>query len=265
MDLRKERERDFHNVAFSQGTRSGVERVYDLTTCSRTAYQHCLINCCQGKRVLEYGCGPGSRAFVLGHHGAEVVGIDIADVAVEQAMDRARRENLEQVTFQVMDAEALEFPDDSFDVICGTGILHHLDLKRSFAELSRTLKPDGTAVFVEPLAHNPLINTFRRMTPRLRTPDEHPLTIRDLRMARQYFGRVETTFYHMSTLLALPFRRLPGFRALIRTLDTIDRGVFKVMPPTRRFAWQVLIKLSQPRVAQSGPVKSRDMLAMAAV
>ena len=42
----------------------------------------------------------------------------------------------------------MSFADNSFDLICGTGILHHLDIHAAFHEISRTLRPDGIAVFV---------------------------------------------------------------------------------------------------------------------
>jgi ubiquinone/menaquinone biosynthesis C-methylase UbiE len=75
--------------------------------------------------------------------------------------------------FDVMNAEELEFEDAAFDVIFGSGIIHHLDVPRAYSELARVLAPGGSAVFVEPLGHNPLIRVFRNRTPELRTPDEH--------------------------------------------------------------------------------------------
>jgi ubiquinone/menaquinone biosynthesis C-methylase UbiE len=64
-----------------------------------------------------------------------------------------------------MNAEATTFPDNSFDLICGSSILHHLNLDKACAEIRRILRPDGGAVFIEPLGHNPLINMFRKLTP----------------------------------------------------------------------------------------------------
>ena len=89
--------------------------------------------------------------------------------------------------------EALEAidRDDSFDLVCGSGILHHLDLPAAMRELARVLRPSGRAVFMEPLGHNPAINAFRNRTPELRTPDEHPLLGKDLKLCRRYFGSVE--------------------------------------------------------------------------
>ncbi len=136
---------------------------------------------CRGKDVLEYGCGRGGAAFAITSTCRNVVGIDISQVAIARARELAVQEKVSaRATFQVMNAECLEFEDESFDLVCGTGILHHLDLPKAFSEIARVLGKRGTAIFIEPMGHNPAIRLFRRLTPRLRTPDEHPLLMDDL-------------------------------------------------------------------------------------
>ncbi len=247
MEPRYQRERDFHNQTFSAGGREEAGKFYAIVHRSWACYEELLRAHGAHRRVLEYGCGPGSNAFSLAYHGAIVTGIDISEVAIEQARQRAEREQLNSVSFQVMNAEALEFPDHSFDVVCGRAIMHHLDLTRAFAELARVLKPDGVAIFIEPLGHNPLINLYRRLTPQMRTPDEHPLLMSDLEMARHYFGKIEMRFFHLQSLLAVPFRNRPGFESLLKLLDAADQALFKLMPFARRYAWTVVLTLSQPK------------------
>jgi SAM-dependent methyltransferase len=149
-----------------------------------------------------------------------------------------------------MDGQRLAFRNKSFDVICGRGVLHHLDLHRSFAEIARVLKTDGGAIFVEPLGHNLLINLFRRMTPRLRTVDEHPLRLADLDLAGRYFERVEIQYFHLTALAAIPFRNLFFFSRLLTLFDRFDQLLFRVFPWSRRLAWIVHLSLSSPRVAK---------------
>jgi SAM-dependent methyltransferase len=179
-----------------------------------------------------------------------VTGIDISETAIAQARERAAREGAPgNLTLRVMNAEALDFPAHSFDLICGVAILHHLDLDRAYGEIARTLKPGGRAVFLEPLGHNPVINLYRRMTPSLRTADEHPLLARDLRLADRYFGERQTHFFTLNSLLAVPFRNTPFFSRLLDACDAADRVLFRAIPPARRLAWQVVIELAQPRAA----------------
>lgn len=257
MTTRQERERDFHDRAFGEGTRESVERFYAIGQRSTRFYHDYLAARCDGERVLEYGCGPGSAAFFLAEHGASVTGIDISPVAIEQATGEAQQHGLgDRVKFDVMDAESLDFDDDSFGLVCGTGILHHLDLDSAYRELARVLRPDGLGVFLEPLGHNPAINLYRRRTPHLRTEDEHPLLMPDLRHASTYFGDVTCRFFHLNTLLAVPARKWRRFDRLVDALGRVDDALFRRLPFTRRYAWLVALIFAQP-VARPMPSAAR--------
>jgi ubiquinone/menaquinone biosynthesis C-methylase UbiE len=249
MSSRLEREREFHDHVFTeQDVRAPTLRFKTVTGALSRWNLQTLSAHAAGARALEYGCGQGSRAFHLARGGAHVVGIDISPVAIEQAIEHARAEGLEdRLTFRVMDAEQLEFADDSFNLVCGSGVLHHLDLNRAYAEVARVLEPTGIGVFEEPLGHNPAINAYRRRTPEMRTVDEHPLLMGDLALAERYFGEVNTRFFTLSSLAAVPLRNLPGFELVVRALDSVDRSLFRVAPAVRRYAWHVGITLRHPR------------------
>jgi len=80
-----------------------------------------------------------------------------------------------QFRFVVDDANQLStIPDDSIDYAFGHGVLHHLDLERFAPAINRKLRAGGVARFVEPAQGNFLLRLFRKLTPKLRTPDEHP-------------------------------------------------------------------------------------------
>jgi SAM-dependent methyltransferase len=255
MEARKMRELEFHNHRFAAGRRGrvgpaeseGVGKWYSVAHQSMDYYASLLMQNCKGKTILEYGCGTGSSAPYLAKRGAEVTGIDISDVAIEKATEHARVTQINGLHYFQMDAEALTFPDDRFDLICGSGILHHLDLRRAFTELARTMQPDGKGVFLEPLGHNPLINLYRRATPGLRTPDEHPLLMRDFSLARRYFGKIEMHFFNLFTLCAVPFRGSRWFPQILGMFAGLDRVLFQTIPGAGRYAWNVVIALSQPK------------------
>jgi len=249
LEGRLQREKEFHDRAFSERTRAPVDKFYSIAGGCWHAYTNALLNECQGKRVLEYGCGPGSSAFQLREHGAQVIGIDISEVAIQQAKAIAEQSpTASTITFRVMNAEDLQFPDRDFDMVCGSCILHHLNLERSLTEISRVLRESGKAVFVEPLGHNPLINLYRRLTPNLRTEDEHPLLDRDLTLIRHYFGKVQITYFHLLSLCAMPFRKTSAFDRILKMFDAMDRMLFTV-PVVRKQAWLVVMELSEPRKA----------------
>jgi SAM-dependent methyltransferase len=203
-----------------------------------------------GARVLEYGCGTGSAAFDLAARGIDVLGIDISPVAIATAEGEALTRGVgERTRFAVMNAEALDLPDRSVDVVCGSGVLHHLDLTRSFPEIARVLTPSGWALFVEPLGHNPLINAYRRRTPAMRTPDEHPLRVEDLALAGTHFEMVSVDYFQLLTLASVPFRRFAIGGRLRATLHQADQWLFRRVPALRRHAWVAVIRLAGPRSA----------------
>jgi SAM-dependent methyltransferase len=223
-----------------------VDAFYAIVRDSRNAFEARLLPGCAGLRVLEYGCGAGTYSFTLAARGADVTGIDISDVAIEQATAEASRRGL-PIKYVRMDAERLEFSDSTFDLVCGVAILHHLDLDKAFANLARVLRPGGRAVFLEPLGHNPAINLYRRLTPRLRTEDEHPLLMRDLAVGGKYFNVAGHRFFNLSTLMAVPLRHSRVLNPALDMLSGLDRMLFTICPPARRYAWQVVLSFEQPR------------------
>ena len=97
-------------------------------------------------KVLEIGCGLGTDGAQFARAGADYTGIDLTDAAVDLAR---KRFDLFQLTgtFRVADAEGLDFPDNSFDVVYSHGVLHHTpDTAGAIKEVHRVLKPGGRAV-----------------------------------------------------------------------------------------------------------------------
>ncbi len=255
---RKAEEAEFHNRLRDPQLRQDPKalayltsnrKYYAVATPSETAFTDWLFSRCAGKDVLDFACGDGRYSRLLAHGGARVVGIDISDVSVENCRRRAEEEGIaDRATFQVMDCEQLEFADGTFDIVCESGALHHLDLKAAMREIARVLKPTGEAICLEAVGHNPIIQAYRRLTPHLRTKyeTEHILRMRDVAMMRELFGRVDVRFFHLASLLAVPFRNTPLFEPLRRTLDSLD-SVLTRIPGVREQSWIMILFLSEPR------------------
>lgn len=240
-----ERERQFHDHRFEINVRAKAQRYYSVEA-GRGRYHEMLDAIPSGARVLEYGCGPGSAAFDLAAHGADVVGIDISPVAIDKATATAKERGV-PATFSTMNAEALEFPDDHFDYVVGTGILHHLDLELASEQLRRVLKPTGTGIFLEPMGTNPIINLYRNRTPAMRTPDEHPFVFSDFTLFGRYFGQVTSEFFDVAGMAGIVLKKVPGGKRVTKGLHALDRRLFKWIPPYRRLAWMTLVTLQNPR------------------
>lgn len=255
MEKRKQDEVDFHNKV--RDMRLGDDanlhdyywsnrRFYSVTQSSR-GYLHYLLTRRKGK-VLDYCCGDGGTSIFLAKQGMDVTGIDISDVSIENCKRFAISEGVaEKTSFLVMDAENTELADASFDIIVCAGVLHHLDINRAFPELARLLKPDGIVIAQEALANNPLIQWYRDRTPHLRTEWEskHILGLKELDMARQYFGQIDVRYFHLAVLAAVPFRNTSLFRPLLRALEFVDDALLR-LPVVQTQAWQMIFTLSQP-------------------
>jgi ubiquinone/menaquinone biosynthesis C-methylase UbiE len=140
------------------------------------------LNAVNGKSVLDYGCGRGRSSIDLLSRGAKVCGIDISPVYISEANQAAKQKGYpdNQYSFREMDAHRLKIGDNTFDMVLGEGILHHLNISAALTEIHRVLKTGGRLIMIEPLADNPLLKLFRLLTPFARTADEAPLSKKDL-------------------------------------------------------------------------------------
>ena len=243
-EARLTRERDFHNARFEHDDRDAQLKYYDaIADCFRDYWAR-VEQLAAGADLLEYGCAYGSNALRLAPSARSATGIDISDVAIERGRQRAKQKGLTNVRLEAMDAEAMTFPDNSFDLVFGSGIIHHLDIDRAYAELARVLRPGGHAVFVEPLGHNPAIELYRRITPGARTPDEHPLLKRDFRRFDAAFGATSCRFYGLSTLAVVPFRNTAAKAPLFSVTRALDKGLF-ALPAVKWWAWYALMEATK--------------------
>jgi SAM-dependent methyltransferase len=98
------------------------------------------------KDVLEIGVGNGSHAQLLAAHSKSFTGIDLTDFAVKSTSERMRCFQLNARILR-MDAEQMEFDENSFDFIWTWGVIHHSSsTRRILEEMHRVLKPQGEAI-----------------------------------------------------------------------------------------------------------------------
>jgi len=96
-----------------------------------------------GRTWLDVGCGTGELAFMAAATGATVTGADLSPVLVETARRQAAERGVD-VTFEVGDAETLQYPDDSFDIVTSSvGAIFAPDHRAVASELARVCHPGG--------------------------------------------------------------------------------------------------------------------------
>lgn len=143
------------------GITIGTPQLYDLTTplfffgTRRRSYRRLLeaAGVKIGDRVLDVGCGPGYFVRVLGltvGPSGSATGLDAAPEMIEYARRKSRRHP--NCRFEVGSADALPFPDASFDVVVSSLMMHHLpDELRPNAvyEMKRVLRPGGVVLLAD--------------------------------------------------------------------------------------------------------------------
>ena len=119
--------------------------------------QHAISNLARfqpGETVLDVGCGTGTLAITAKQHtgsAGRVYGIDPGPKQIARARSKAARAGL-AIDFQVGMIERLAFPDQTFDLVLSTFMMHVLpdDLKRAgLTEMARVLKPGGRVLVVD--------------------------------------------------------------------------------------------------------------------
>jgi ubiquinone/menaquinone biosynthesis C-methylase UbiE len=126
-------------------------KTYDLrgTLWSRIKAKHLsLVNPTTGQRVLDVGCGTGKTLWLLSQKcdkSVELRGIEPSEDMLEQARTKlGRRAKIKQGI-----AQKLPYPDNHFDWVISTQVMHHLPLpekKKMLSEMHRVLKSSGTVV-----------------------------------------------------------------------------------------------------------------------
>jgi SAM-dependent methyltransferase len=197
-----------------------------------------------GRDILDYGwAGDGDRAVALIERGAgSVAGFDLwwTEADLERVGQLMRIAGVEEsVDFRLADPYATPFADDSFDIVIGASILHHLDVDRALAEIRRVLRPGGRGVFVEPLAHNPLMRLGRLLTRSAGSDTGHPFTDQDWALCARHFRDFEHIERELSTVPLMPlnlFLSAGAQERLAQRAWTLDERLMARFPGLRKYA-----------------------------
>ena len=94
-------------------------------------------------RILDVGTGTGFFAVLLAQTGHQVEGIDLTPAMLEEARSLAAQRNLD-IVFREMDAQALSYAEESFDVLLSRNLTWTLpEPEKAYREWFRVLKPGG--------------------------------------------------------------------------------------------------------------------------
>jgi 2-polyprenyl-3-methyl-5-hydroxy-6-metoxy-1,4-benzoquinol methylase len=201
-----------------------------------------------GKTLVDLGCGRGEKSLVFASRGANVISVDLSDIALRNLADHCREHgitNIRPVKLAAHDIAQL----GPVDFIYGSMILHHIEPFDAFvAELGRLLRPGGKGFFWENNARSRLMIWFRQhvvgklWVPKYGDPDEFPLTPAEVDMLRREFQVAqqypELMFFRMASMYLLRGRLQASFAWL-------DRHFYRY-PALRPYSYQQCVLLTQP-------------------
>jgi 2-polyprenyl-3-methyl-5-hydroxy-6-metoxy-1,4-benzoquinol methylase len=255
------REQDFHNQWARSVDLDGllVRESFEAPTAIENRYALEQLGELRGKKVLDLGCGAGECSVYFALKGADVHSLDIAEEFLKVAEALAAKHGV-KITTRHAEAGGLPYPDASFDIVFGNGVLHHVELEPTAKEIRRVLRPGGKAVFVEPLPYNPAINVYRKMAAGVRTEDEKPLSFGQIESLRPYFSRMHhEEFWFASLLIFFHFflvRRWhpskvrywkkvieegESYRGMFEGLQRADKFLLGRLPFLKRMCWNTVI------------------------
>jgi 2-polyprenyl-3-methyl-5-hydroxy-6-metoxy-1,4-benzoquinol methylase len=191
----------------------------------------------KGKRVCEIGCGNGHLTSLLIKNGAIVSSSDVSLDAVREA----QKYNDYKANIEVMDACHLLYGNEIFDFVVGCGILHHVNLDKVAKEIRRVLKVNGKAFFDEPLAHNPIANIWRKLTPSTKDINEKPLTYAEIEGLHWHFCSVKYQEYNLLPMLST--LSIWNKKKCSDILARLEPRFLRICKPLKRYCGSVLIEL----------------------
>jgi ubiquinone/menaquinone biosynthesis C-methylase UbiE len=137
---------DIHEEFFNNYLRKVRKHLYDAQSPGEPlAARFIPYESLKDRKVLDIACGMGWSTIEMARAGVQVTGIDISTRVIEIARKHIALRNLEaKAEALVMDAQALQFEDESFDFVHAYGCLMHMpDTEKAISEIYRVLRPGG--------------------------------------------------------------------------------------------------------------------------
>ena len=213
----------------------------------------------EGMRLLVCGCGTGAEPIMAARAGANVFTFDISPVSVENTKTLARMHGFD-ITADVMDFHRLGYPDNFFDIVYGTAILHHVDCAIVGRELSRVLRPGGVGYFWENSDRNPVLRWFRRIVlgapgdrqrwrflfiHRVGTEDEYPLMDEEIDAFRHGFDGTVTAYRDDFVFFRVLAEHGWNHRTFFATMKLLDNIAVKICPRLMEYSFHQTILLKK--------------------
>jgi SAM-dependent methyltransferase len=200
-----------------------------------------------GASFLDLGCGNGSSSLYFAKRGANVVSVDISEVAIESLSKFCRDNQINNIHPIHCSAFDIDKLGQQFDFVFGNMILHHLEPFETFSGVLRqAIVPGGKAFFRENNAFSDLLIWFRNNVigkygiPKYGDDDEFPLMPSEVEMLKKHFSVKIDYPQLMFFSLASVYLFKGNFEPLMKA---IDNYLFQ-FPNFRKYSYRQILMLS---------------------
>ena len=200
----------------------------------------------ENKTVIDLGCGRGATSLFFAHCGAQVISIDLSEVAVNNLSRYCRDNDIDTITPIQMSAQDIAQLETA-DFIFGSMILHHIEPFEEFAHsLRKSIKPGGKGFFWENNAQSKMVIWFRNnivgklWVPKYGDPDEFPLTPSEVDEIRKHF-HVEVEYPELLYFRLISLYLLRGH--CMKPFQMLDNYFYRY-PAFRKYSYRQYVCLS---------------------
>jgi 2-polyprenyl-3-methyl-5-hydroxy-6-metoxy-1,4-benzoquinol methylase len=238
---------EFWNNIFFKGQEAQLSRV-EMPDLNNPMLQRALdhFGSIENKTVIDLGCGRGATSLFFAYCGANVISVDLSEVAIANLSRYCQDNGISNVTPMSMPAQDIS-KLGKVDFIFGSMILHHIEPFDEFARsLSNVIKPGGKGFFWENSARSKTMIWFRQnmvgklWLPKYGDQDEFPLTPGEVEEIKKYFN-VEIEYPELLFFRMISSYLLRGH--FNRPFEVLDNFFFKY-PACRKYSYRQYLCLS---------------------
>lgn len=250
-----------------------VRLINEACTSPELRHIHSKLGPLQGKRLLDIGAGLGECSVYFALRGARVTSVDLSGKMLECCQKLAAKYGTSLETFKCSLEDLPILPQAPFDVVYAGNVFHHVNIEQALLKIIPNMKPAGVLTSWDPVAYNPVINVYRKMASEVRTPDEHPLTVKDLKTFQKHFDTVEVRWFWLTSLLIFILFAIIGrvhpnkerywkkvvyeadkWAWLYKPLERLDRALLFLFPFLGPLCWNVAVMASSPKALKRSAV-----------
>jgi 2-polyprenyl-3-methyl-5-hydroxy-6-metoxy-1,4-benzoquinol methylase len=238
---------EFWDRIFSKGQEDNYSRV-EMPDLNDPVLQRAMehFGSVENKTVVDLGCGRGATSLFFAYHGANVISVDLSEVAIKNLSAYCKNNHILNITPIAMPAQEISTLEKA-DFIFGSMILHHIEPFEKFSkDLKEIINPNGKGFFWENNARSKTMIWFRQnlvgkfWIPKYGDADEFPLTPAEVNELQKYF-HVEIEYPELVFFRKISWYLLRGHCSSL--CQMLDNYFFKY-PTFRKYSYSQYLCLA---------------------